>query len=168
MTEDSSLLQESPDEYGPAYREHILEQYKLYVEMADRISQRRSVANSFFLTLQTGLFGLTASLAGISFGGGQNEVASLIVALFGLPFAYVWWRILESYRQLNSGKYQVVHDLEALLPAAPYDDEWDKLGRGKDRKKYTQLTRVEGWVPLVFALGYLGAATLAIVLLVID
>ena len=27
------------DQYGDNYRAHLLEQYKLYVEMADRISQ---------------------------------------------------------------------------------------------------------------------------------
>ena len=30
---------------------HFLEQYKLYVEMADRISNRRQTANSFFCQL---------------------------------------------------------------------------------------------------------------------
>ena len=29
----------------------IIEQYKLYVEMADRISQRRAESNKFFITL---------------------------------------------------------------------------------------------------------------------
>jgi hypothetical protein len=29
-------------------RGHLLEQYKLYLEMADRISSRRQSANSFF------------------------------------------------------------------------------------------------------------------------
>jgi len=32
-----------------------VELYKLAVEMADRISARRGVANSFFLTINTGL-----------------------------------------------------------------------------------------------------------------
>src|SRR6478672_372789 len=36
---------------GPAYETAVLEQYKIYVEMADRISGRRSTANAFFLTL---------------------------------------------------------------------------------------------------------------------
>ena len=31
----------------------LLEQYKIYVEMADRISARRGLANTFFLTLNT-------------------------------------------------------------------------------------------------------------------
>lgn len=34
------------DEYGPAYREHLIEIYKIYLEKADRISERREKANS--------------------------------------------------------------------------------------------------------------------------
>jgi hypothetical protein len=33
------------------YQNHILEQYKMYVEMVDRISSRRNLTNIFFLTL---------------------------------------------------------------------------------------------------------------------
>ena len=39
-----------------AYQKAILEQYKIYVEMADRISQRRGLTNTFFLTLNTAIF----------------------------------------------------------------------------------------------------------------
>ena len=41
----------NPEKYGEKYKEHLLEQYKLYVEMADRISGRRQTANSFFLSI---------------------------------------------------------------------------------------------------------------------
>src|SRR4051812_49472784 len=40
----------------------LLEQYKLYVEMADRISQRRGLTNTFFLTLNTAIFALVGGL----------------------------------------------------------------------------------------------------------
>jgi hypothetical protein len=43
--------QVNPTSYkGPAekYESAILEQYKLYVEMADRISNRRGLTNTFF------------------------------------------------------------------------------------------------------------------------
>ena len=30
------------------WHSHLLDQYKLYVEMADRISQRRATANTYF------------------------------------------------------------------------------------------------------------------------
>src|SRR5688572_11927437 len=109
-------------------KSQLLEQYKLYVEMADRISQRRALANSFFLALHTGLFGLAVSLAGLSSGGIELKAASLAAAVFGFPFVYVWWRILQSYRQINKAKYLVIHDLEAQLPVSPYDREWDKVG----------------------------------------
>jgi hypothetical protein len=51
--------------YGTLYREHLFEQYKLYVDLADRISQRRSSTNSFLLTVNASLvtlYGLAGSL----------------------------------------------------------------------------------------------------------
>ncbi len=149
------------EEYGDNYRPHLLEQYKLYVEMADRVSQRRATANTFFLTLNTGLLGLATGLAGFSFDAAQIWAISWGAAIFGLGFSYVWWRILESYRQLNSAKYKVVGDLEAKLPVAPYDDEWEKVGRGNNPKLYLQLTVVEARVPRLFGLGYFMVAIVA-------
>ena len=46
------------DDYESEYNAHLLEQYKLYVQMADNISARRQTANSFFLTLNTTIAGL--------------------------------------------------------------------------------------------------------------
>ena len=46
----------SYDAHGEKYQSAILEQYKLYVEMADRVSARRALANTFFLTLNTAVF----------------------------------------------------------------------------------------------------------------
>ena len=43
----------SPDGVSQTYDGALLEQYKLYVEMADRVSARRGLTNSFFLTLNT-------------------------------------------------------------------------------------------------------------------
>ena len=42
---------------GELYQNHILEQYKMYAEMADRVSARRNLANIFFLTLNTTILG---------------------------------------------------------------------------------------------------------------
>ena len=50
---DEYLYGISPDKYGGEYQNHLLEQYKLYVQMADKISERRQSANSFFLTVNT-------------------------------------------------------------------------------------------------------------------
>ena len=42
-----------PGEGSPEAASAFLEQYKLYVEMADRVSARRGNTNTFFLTLNT-------------------------------------------------------------------------------------------------------------------
>src|SRR5262245_3323384 len=39
-----------------AHMQTVMAQYELYVEMADRVSARRSLANTFFLTLNTVVF----------------------------------------------------------------------------------------------------------------
>ena len=51
-----NLLSVSEAEYAAGnYQGHWIDMYKLYVEMTDRISQRRSSANNWFITLNTAL-----------------------------------------------------------------------------------------------------------------
>ena len=59
MTITDKLFKISKDEYGESYTEHCLEQYKLFVESTNQISNRRLSANSFFLTINTAIIGLT-------------------------------------------------------------------------------------------------------------
>ncbi len=60
----SVIISISKNEYGGSYQDHLLEQYKLYVEMADRISERRANANSFFFTVITALISITGLISG--------------------------------------------------------------------------------------------------------
>ena len=127
----------------------ILEQYKLYVEMADRISGRRMVTNSFFLAIQT------AIIAGVFASGkavlSADPLSRLGLAACGLLIALLWLMILRSYRQLNSAKYRVIHEIEKELPIAPFDEEWRVLGGGMKVPRYLALTRIEQCVPLCIA-----------------
>jgi len=138
------------------YRETLLAQYQLYVEMADRVSHRRGIANSFFITLNAGIFTL---LAGVFEGTTDTPVALLAVATFALVAqCFVWFWTLRSYRQLNSAKWKVVGAMERRLPAKPWSDaEWVALGEGKDPARYWQLTKVETAVPLLFGLAYVAS-----------
>jgi len=156
-SQDYKLWNDDIDEenYGPLYKEHIFEQYKLYVEMADQVSNRRNLANTFFLTLHTLLLGAI----GFSYEKGPELGGHwfIIFPLAGvLLLCAAWWFIVRSYRQLNTGKYLIVGEFEKRLPASPYwSAEWKALGEGKDIKKYLPLTHVENWVPLVFAFLYI-------------
>ncbi len=60
------LFKTKSESYGSKYKDDLFEQYKLYVEMADRVSERRSTANNFFLaanTLLISVFGAVVHLA---------------------------------------------------------------------------------------------------------
>jgi hypothetical protein len=138
----------------------VLEQYKIYVEMADRISTRRGVTNTFFLTLNTGF----ATILVPMWRDGSTSIWHVllsVVVLEGQCLAWFW--LLRSYRQLNSAKYAVIGALEERLPASPYwRAEWEALGQGKDPGRYLPLTRLEQWVPALFTLAYLGAFVIAL------
>lgn len=144
------------------YRGMVLEQYKLYVEMADRISNRRGLTNTFFLTLNT----LIATIFGILWRDRPASISVavlLLVLLVTLGQCAAWWFIVRSYRQLNSGKYKVVGLLEERLPASPYwSAEWTALGGGNNPRLYLPLSHVEQWVPILFALAYVAGFGLAL------
>jgi len=153
MPLDDDLFKVPPTEYGEAYQAHLLEQYKLFVESADRISQRRHQANSFFLTVNTALL---AVLGGILSRSTQTSVLwwFLPVAAAGLVLCYVWYRLVLSYKGLNSGKFEVIHAIEKKLPLSLYDAEWRQVGEGKDPKKYKPFSEIETWIPWVFVALY--------------
>lgn len=146
---------------GQAAHATLLEQYKIYVEMADRISARRGLTNTFFLTLNTAVFaGVGAAWAG------RHSFSAWLLA-FPLIALVVqcgaWFSLVRSYRQLNSAKYTVIGVLEERLPASPYwNGEWRALGEGQDNSKYWPMTHLEQWIPIMFAAIYM-ASFIAIV-----
>jgi len=73
-----------------------------------------------------------------------------LISIAGMLICYSWYRLIRSYKDLNSGKFKVVHEIEKLLPISPFDDEWEILGRGKDKTKYLPFTKIEMWVPWIF------------------
>ena len=139
-----------PDEYGPSYRDHALEIYKIYIEMADHISARREKTNSFFLAVNTALVAFLSkdTLGGLSMG--ENTSLNTLVPIAAIVLCYLWYRIIRSYRDLNSAKFRVVHAIERQLPLRPYDAEWETIQRGKNPGLYLPFTHVEQVVPWLF------------------
>lgn len=136
------------------YRETVLEQYKLYVEMADRVSARRNAANTYFLSLNTVLVTVIVTVAGerLSEASAWVLAAGLVILLVQCA---AWFAIVRSYRLLNGAKFRVVGVLEERLPAYAYSRaEWNALGSGLDWRKYWPLSHIEQWVPIIIALTY--------------
>lgn len=137
----------------------ILEIYKLTVEMADRVSQRRATANAFFLSVNTALVTLAGLLPQMS-----THTALAFICVAGILVSSCWWQLLRGYRTLNSAKFEVINDIERkYLPVQPFCNEWRLLGHGKEglsratrlRVRFRQLGTIERVIPIVFAIVYL-------------
>lgn len=142
-----------PVTYGADARTHSLEIYKLYVEMADRISERREKANSFFLAVNTTLIavlGLSIPSESDMILAERSPSLAVVAAIAGSTLCVLWWRIIASHRQLNSAKFKVVHAIEGRLPIKPYETEWRAVKRGHESELYLPITHVERFVPWVF------------------
>ena len=140
----------------------LLEQYKLYVELADRVSHRRSVANTYFLSVNSLLAIIVSGFWAVSSHSPTFFLVFTLVVLEGLCIA--WFYIVRSYRQLNTAKWTVVGALEERLPASPWwRGEWIALGEGENRSLYWPLTHLEQWIPILFAFLYLGAFFAALI-----
>jgi hypothetical protein len=74
------------------------------------------------------------------------------VAITGVVLCCIWASNIRSYRQLNGIKFQIIRAMEAQLPLSPYADEWQLVG--KRERRYTRLTHVEQFVPVILALAY--------------
>lgn len=150
------LFRHTKESYGESFRSDLMEQYKLYVESADKISERRVSANNYLLTVNS----LLVTLYGLLGASPYNSGWAVLVPVAGVLVSLTWHRIIASYRDLNTVKFSVIHELERELPAALYDYEWHKAEEGRG-KAYHPLTHLERWVPLIFVLLYVLLASIA-------
>ncbi len=130
----------------------VLDVYKLYVEMADRLSARRQVTNSFYLSLNSA----AAALLGYVVATKDPAVLARLlwlVAPAGILLALLWRFQLHSYRNLGGAKFAVIQALEDFLGVRPYRAEWDALDKGQS-SKYRPFTHLENAIPWLFVALY--------------
>jgi hypothetical protein len=121
--------------------------FKLLVEMADRVSQRRQANNNFYLSVNTAIVGASAYLTA-SLGARHPAI---VISIAGIIICIAWAWSIQSYKTLNGAKFAVIQDLEKLLPYQPFTDEWQHLTGGA-RSRHTPFHKVEVAVPWVFGI----------------
>ena len=133
-------------------RDELMQIYKLHAELADRVSQRREGANRLYVSLLVGL----ALLLGVFVRLSPEKVSISIVlqaaGVIGIILSASWYAVIRSYRQLNSGKFATLLELEEKLSFAFFKREWELLGEGKKISRYWKLTVVETFLPIAFFL----------------
>jgi hypothetical protein len=151
-----------PERFGAEHDKLLLEQYKVFVESANKVSDRRSTAHTFLLTANTTLITLYGFVLGkdVALSTAKTPWAWL-VPLTGFLLTCAWFLLIRSYRTLNGAKFRVIHELEKRLPARLFDLEWEFLKRGESLT-HVPLTHIEEYVPAAFACLYAVLIVLAL------
>jgi hypothetical protein len=153
MSDEKNVFKVNEKEYGSSYRDHLLAQYQLYVEGMEKISDRRQNANNYFITINTVLISFIGLLFQVKIFEHIAWIKSLI-AVIGIIICAIFWFLLRSYKQLNTGKFKVIHEIENKLPLALYDFEWKMLDEGKKQSIYFPFSHIEMIIPWVFSFVY--------------
>lgn len=132
----------------------LLEQYKLFVEMADRNSGRRGTTNKFYITLLTGLLAVLSWAATNTLLCDVFNLLLLLISIMALSLCGIWFLNINSYKQMNRGKFDVIFEMEKQLPFPCYNMEWKILDSGTNYKNYLEYTRIEKFIPVILAIPY--------------
>ena len=79
------------EKYGDKFQDHLIEQYKLYVEMADRVSTRRAQTNRFYISLLSGLLALLSIVVTREVFNGILSVIFVAVGILGIVLCFLWY-----------------------------------------------------------------------------
>ena len=133
-------------------KKELLEIYKLHAELADRVSQRREGANRLYVSLLVGLALFLGLLFSFGVEGFPISILFQAAGIIGAVLSISWYIVIRSYRQLNSGKFAALHELEDKLAFPFFKREWELLGQGSKLSRYWKLTIVETALPAIFFL----------------
>jgi hypothetical protein len=141
----------SSKDYGDKFQDQLLEQYKLWVEITDRTQQRRIQASSSDVLLVTNTLIAATSAAGVAGSTlGLHRFPSVVLGITGLLVCLAWGQKVTSYRAVLNAKYQVINEIETMLPLQLFAKEWRALA---DSKSYRpRMINFELLLPRLFAL----------------
>lgn len=143
--------------YGADLKKHLLEQYKLYVDTSLDVTSKRLESNKFYLTLSSVIFAVAGYLTVVN-----QQVVILLFSMVGIVISIVWIQSIASYRELNSAKFKVIHELEQSMPACLFRCE-QKYYEGKRQG----LSFTERWCPILFVALYSAVIAITIYYLLV-
>lgn len=124
-----------------------LEEYKLYLEMIEKTSDRRIKNNSFYLSVSSAVISLFALVITSDSLGEHRWLALVLLWVLVSLICWSWLVAIDSYKKLNSAKFEVILELEKELKHKCLACEWDIL---KNDKQYKTLSESEKRIPKIF------------------
>lgn len=87
------LFEKPPGEMSADELKSVVDIYKILIDTADKVSQRRQNANNFYLSVNTAITGAAAYLSAI----GNPNANIIIISLAGIVVCALWKRNIDSY-----------------------------------------------------------------------
>lgn len=122
----------------------LLRQYELLVNSAIQVTAWRQTTNGFYLTVNTTLLAVASYLLG------SSPFTAQVIGIIGVVVSFLWYQNINYFRNLNSAKFKVIHQIEQKLPVPMFKLEDDIFKKEKGKSS----AQIEKWVPLLFALAY--------------
>ena len=143
----------------------LIEQYKIYIQAMEHVRDRRFRQNRFYSTLLLGLVGLLSLLIGIKSNLSPLFLKTIfvIIGCLGITICFVWIKHIDAYYIVNQRKFNVLYEMEKLLPYSPFKMEAE-IGEREPLKIKWGIASNEKILPLTLMIIFSILATFSIFL----
>lgn len=122
-------------------KEYRFEQYKIFVESAEKNSEKRVTQNNIYLTINL------AFLSYILFQK-PNLVETIITSFVGLIICLVWLLTIINFCKRNKVKFDIINEMEEEFDNL-YKEEWKRISI------LTPLSTYEKFLAIIFMMVYI-------------
>lgn len=122
-------------------KEYRFEQYKIFVESAEKNSEKRVTQNNIYLTINL------AFLSYILFQK-PNLVETIITSFVGLIICLVWLLTIINFCKRNKVKFDIINEMEEGFGNL-YKEEWKRISI------LTPLSTYEKFLAIIFMMVYI-------------
>ncbi len=137
----------------------VFEEYKLFVESTQFLTERRQAAAQTYLTLNTAIITVLAFLVkDVGFRGWWLVAASVPIFAIGIIVCGIWERTVLQYKQLINWRFEQLKQIEAKPEMHGshqfYLKEAQHFYTATPRKERFGFSRLERYLPRLFMAAY--------------
>lgn len=134
------------------------EEYKLFVENTQKLSERRQKANEVLLAINTSIFTILAFFVKDSgFTSWRLFLFSIPLFAVGILSCILWQRIITQFKALIGWRYEQLRNMEKQMPNSYQliTKEWDEGYAPQGDKERFGFARLEVWIPRLILILYM-------------
>lgn len=160
MINESTLLNSGVDLKTPLQKQQFFDQYKLFVESHQKLTERRKDLSNFYITINSIIISTLGALSKGLITPTNNLGLTAILLALGIGSILSWLSVLHLYYTVNFKSYQMLQEFEKHLPTRVFTafyDDMAQVDHNKERKKRKNnfLLNREVFIPYCFLVAYL-------------